>query len=389
VLRHAAPVAFRDGSAAEGLVAFPKQSVTEGSAMSTIPASLSLPLISTVDTPRRGRLQRSIAMLTAAAMLTACVSTREGRIGADDGTDACRAQVVALDSTGNFFGEEMIRGAAIGAVGGAALGALLAAASGGRGRNIAAGAAIGAVGGAVVGGTAGYFSARQQQAQDQASLSTAVANDLAAENAQLDRTWIAYTQLMDCRFGTAQRIREAFRAGQLQRPQAEAQLAGVRARTQRDLALARSINDKIGERGQQFDVAIENIAPGTKDQVMSGARVSRAVPVQARSSVALKLRPDTNAPEVTQISAREAVTLRPAANGFTMVETASGVRGYAPASAFPEARNLGAAPPPPSANTSTDFRSLAASNIARRDNFSQSLDNTERLAQGAGFELAS
>ncbi|WP_439551364.1 hypothetical protein [Falsiroseomonas sp.] len=357
--------------------------------MSTIPASLSLPLISTVDTPRRGRLQRSIAMLTAAAMLTACVSTREGRIGADDGTDACRAQVVALDSTGNFFGEEMIRGAAIGAVGGAALGALLAAASGGRGRNIAAGAAIGAVGGAVVGGTAGYFSARQQQAQDQASLSTAVANDLAAENAQLDRTWIAYTQLMDCRFGTAQRIREAFRAGQLQRPQAEAQLAGVRARTQRDLALARSINDKIGERGQQFDVAIENIAPGTKDQVMSGARVSRAVPVQARSSVALKLRPDTNAPEVTQISAREAVTLRPAANGFTMVETASGVRGYAPASAFPEARNLGAAPPPPSANTSTDFRSLAASNIARRDNFSQSLDNTERLAQGAGFELAS
>jgi len=339
--------------------------------------------------PLRSRLQRSIAVLTAAAMLTACVSTREGRIGADDGTDACRAQVVALDSTGNFFAEDIIRGAAIGAVGGAALGALLAAASGGRGRNIATGAAIGAVGGAVVGGTAGYFSARQQQAQDQASLNMAVANDLAAENAQIDRTWVAYTQLMDCRFGTAQRIRQAFRAGQVTRPQAEAQLADVRARTQRDLALARSINDKIGERGQQFDVAIENIAPGTKDQVLSGARVSRAVPVQARSTVALKLRPDPNAPEVTQISAREAVTLRPSYNGFTMVETASGVRGYAPSSAFPEARTLGSAPPPPTGATGGDFRSLAASNIARRDNFSQSLENTERLAQGAGFELAS
>jgi outer membrane lipoprotein SlyB len=366
-----------------------KQSFTEGSPMSTALAPLSLPQAPLAEAPRRGRLQRAIAALTAAAMLTACVSTREGRIGADDGTDACRAQVVALDSTGNFFAEDIIRGAAIGAVGGAALGALLAAASGGRGRNVAAGAAIGAVGGAVVGGTAGYFSARQQQAQDQASLSTAVANDLAAENAQLDRTWLAYTQLMDCRFGTAQRIRQAFRAGQVTRPQAEAQLADVRARTQRDLALARSINDKIGERGQQFDVAIENIAPGTKEQATSGARVSRAVPVQARATVPLKLRPDASAPEVAQVSAREAVTLRPSYNGFTMVETASGVRGYAPSSAFPEARSLGSAPPPPTGATGGDFRSLAASNIARRDNFSQSLENTERLAQGAGFELAS
>lgn len=358
-------------------------------ATAPLSTTLGLPLSRSGEVPRRGRLQRSIAMLTAAAMLTACVSTRQGRIGADDGTDACRAQVVALDSTGDFFAEDIIRGAAIGAVGGAALGALLAAASGGRGSNIAAGAAIGAVGGAVVGGTAGYFSARQQQAQDQASLSVAVANDLAAENAQIERSWVAYTQLMDCRFGTAQRVREAFRAGQLQRVQAEAQLADIRARTQRDLALARSINNKIGERGQQFDVAIENIAPGTKQQVLSGARVSRAVPVQARANIPLKLRPNANAPDIIQVSAREAVTLRPSSNGFTMVETASGVRGYAPSSAFPEARNLGAAPPPPNAATGTDFRSLAASNIARRDNFSQSLDNADRLAQGQGFELAS
>lgn len=339
--------------------------------------------------PRSGRLRRGVAMLTAAAMLAGCVSTRAGRIGADDGSDACRAQVVALDSTGNFFGEDIIRGAAIGAVGGAALGALIAAASGGRGSNIAAGAAIGAVGGAVVGGTAGYYSARQQQAQDQATLSMAVANDLAAENAQLDRTWIAYTQLMDCRFGTAQRIRQSFLGGQLPRAQAEAQLADVRARTQRDLQLARSINEKIGERGQQFDVAIENIAPGTKQQVLAGASVSRAVPVQARATVPLRLRPDPAAPEVVQVSAREAVTLRPSYNGYALVETASGVRGYAPTGAFPEARNLGTAPPPPTAATGGDFRSLAASNIARRDNFSQSLDNAERLAQGQGFELAS
>jgi hypothetical protein len=332
-------------------------------------------------------LRRGVALLTAVAMLAGCVSTRAGRIGADDGADGCRAQLVALDSTGNFFAEDIIRGAAIGAVGGAALGALIAAASGGRGSNIAAGAAIGAVGGAVVGGTAGYLSARQQQSSDQASLSQAVAGDLAAENAQIDRTWVAYSQLMDCRFGTAQRIRDDFRAGRLQRPQAEARLADVRARTQRDLQLARSINDKIAERGAQFDVAIENLAPGTKQQVQAqtGARVSRAVPVQARAAIPLKLRPEAASPQVAQVSPQERVTLQPAENGFALVETSSGVRGYAPAGAFPEARQLGAVPAIASGG---DFRSLAASNIARRDNFTQSIGNAERLAQGQGFELA-
>jgi hypothetical protein len=35
-----------------------------------------------------------------------------------------------------------------------------------------------------------------------------------------------------------------------------------------------------------------------------------------------------------------------------------------------------------------EFRQLAATNIARRDNFSESVQNADRLAQGQGFELA-
>ena len=320
-------------------------------------------------------------------MLAGCVTTREGRIGADDGRDPCRAQLVALDSTGNFFGEDILRGAAIGAVGGAIVGGLAAAAAGGRGGNIAAGAAIGGVAGGVIGGTAGYYQARQRQATDQASLNLAIANDLAAENAGLDRTWIAYTQLMDCRFGTAQRIRQDYRAGRINRPQAEAMMVDTRNRATADLSLARTINNQITERGAQFDVAIESVAPGVKDQVLTGARVSRAVPVQTRAPVALKLRPDPGSPEVAQISARERVTLRPAPNGFAQVETVSGIRGFAPAGSFPEARTLGAPPPEPNANAG-DIRSLAATNIARRDNFTQSIGNAERLVQAGGFELA-
>lgn len=321
-------------------------------------------------------------------MLAGCVTTQAGRIGADDGRDACRAQVVALDSTGNFFGESIIRGAAIGAVSGALLGGLIAAASGQRGGNIAAGAAIGAVGGAAVGGTAGYFSARQQQAQDQAALNMAIANDLAAENAQLDRTQIAFNQLMDCRFGNAQRIRADLRAGRLTQAQAEAMMGDVRSRTQRDIQLAQTINGEIGRRGAEFDTAFDQVAPGVKEQAQSGARIGRIVPVQTRAPVVLKLRPDSTAPDVVQVSAQEQVRLSPAQNGYTLVETSSGVRGYAPVSAFPEARNLGARPAVAS-GAAGDVRSLAASNIARRDNFTETVSNAERLAQGQGFEIAS
>jgi outer membrane lipoprotein SlyB len=349
-------------------------------------------LPATTTAPGRSRAHRAVAALTAAVLLAGCVTTRETRIGSDDGSDPCRPQLVALDSTGNFFAEDILRGAAIGAVGGAALGALVSAAAGGRGSNIATGAAIGAVGGAVVGGTSAYLSARQQQATDQASLNRAIAGDLAAENAQLDRTQLAFDQLMDCRFGTAQRIRADLRGGRLTREQAEVQMAELRQRTQRDIQLAQTINGQISRRGGEFDTAIESVAPGTKQQVtQANARVSRPVPVQARATVPLRLRPDPASPEVAQVPARERVTLRPASNGFAQVETASGLRGYAPQASFPEARRLAARPTPaaaPSAAATGDVRSLGATNIARRDNFAESLGNAERLAQGQGFELA-
>jgi hypothetical protein len=331
-------------------------------------------------------IRRTLAVTTAAAMLLAACTTREMRIGVDDGTDPCRTYVVALDSTGNYFGEDIVRGAAIGAVGGALLGGLIAAATGQRGSGVLAGAGIGAVAGGLAGGATGYFQARQQQAADQATLNNAIASDLAKENAELDRTQLAFNQLMDCRFVTAGRIRNDFRAGRLTQPQAQAQMANQRALIQRDIQSAQAINGRIGTRGAEFDTAIENVAPGTKAQV-AGARVGRTVPVQARAPVALKLRPDPAAPEIARVAASERVTLQPASAGFALVETSSGVRGYAPVGSFPEARSLGSLPPVGAAEGG-DVRSLAASNIARRDNFSASVTNAERAAAGQGFELA-
>ena len=335
----------------------------------------------------RTKLRRSVASVTAAAMLAGCVSTQAGRIGMDDGRDVCRAYVVQLDSTGDFFGEDILRGAAIGAGTGAVAGGLLAAATGRRGSDILAGAAIGALAGGIIGGTAGYLQARQRQAQDQAGLMMAVGGDLRNENAQLDRTQLAFNQLLDCRVNTANRIRQDVRAGRLSRDQGMALMTYQRDLMRRDAALARAINEKIGTRGAEFDTAIETISPGAK-QAAQARRAVAATPTTARVSVPIRIRPDGSAPQVGQLSSREHVTVRPAEGNFARVETSSGVVGYVPASAV-GVRGLGS----PTAGVGGrgqdgEFRQLAATNIARRDNFAESVQNADRLAQGSGFELA-
>jgi len=335
----------------------------------------------------RSSLRRPVASITAAIMLAGC-STQMGRIGADDGRDACRAYVVQLDSTGNFYGEDIVRGAAIGAGTGALAGGLLAAATGRRGSDILAGAAIGAVAGGVIGGTAGYIQARQRQAQNQDALVQAVGGDLANENRQLDATQLAFNQLVDCRVNAANQIRAGVRAGRIGRDQGMALMTYQRDMMRRDVALAQTINQKIGTRGAEFDSAIETISPGTKGQVQA-RRAVRTTPTTARVSAPIRIRPDAGAAEIGQLSRNESVTVSPAQGNFARVETSSGVVGYVPASSV-GVRGLGS----PEAGIGGrgqdgEFRQLAASNIARRDNFSESVATADRLAQGQGFELSS
>jgi uncharacterized protein YcfJ len=336
----------------------------------------------------RSALRRPVASITAAVMLAGCVSTQAGRIGVDDGRDACRAYVVQLDSTGDFYGEDILRGAAIGAGTGALAGGLLAAATGRRGSDILAGAAIGAVAGGVIGGTAGYISARQRQAQNQSALVQAVGGDLQNENRQLAATQLAFDQLVDCRVNAASRIRADVRTGRMNRDQGMALMTYQRDLMRRDVALAQQINAKIGTRGAEFDSAIETISPGVKGQVQARRAVT-ARPTTARVSAPIRIRPDAGAAEVGQLNRNESVTVSPAQGNFARVETSSGVVGYVPASSV-GVRGLGT----PEASVGGrgedgQFRQLAASNIARRDNFSESVANADRLAQGQGFELAS
>ena len=331
----------------------------------------------------RSRLTRwlrlGVSVLATAGLLSGCgpggVTTQSQRIGYDNGTDSCRPQLVALDSTGNFFGEDILKGAAVGALGGALIGGLVS----GNWR----GALIGGGAGAAAGATAGYWTALQQQSHDQAAITTQINSDLNRENAQIDRTQIAFDQLADCRYRQAQAIRTAYARGAMTRAEAESQMAVVRSRSQRDIALAKAIDKQINARGQQFDVAANNVAPGTTATIRAASPERQTY---TRTSAPLKLTPNQDAPDIAELQPRQAVTVGTSRNGYALVQTASGERGYAPVSALQSAPVASSADS--GGDSGGDVRTLAGSNAARRDSFAQSIAVTEQVSD-SGFQLAS
>ena len=240
--------------------------------------------------------RRGVVLVTALAVLNGCaanggLNTQSSRIGADDGSDSCRRQLVALDSTGDFYGEDILKGAVIGGLLGAASGALI----GGDAR----GAAIGAAAGVAAGAAAGYWTAVRQQQHDQAGMFNQVQGDLSRENAQIDRTQLAFDQLMDCRFAQSRQINASYTQHQIDRATAVAQMAVVRQRAQRDLAYAKQLDAKIAQRGQQFDVAADNVAPApSSTPAFVSAQSVPSKPATLRRAGSLKLRPDPAAPEI-------------------------------------------------------------------------------------------
>ena len=101
----------------------------------------------------------------------------------------------------------------------------------------------------------------------------------------------------------------------------------------------------------------------------------------ASAPLVLRQRPDGAAGEAGRLVAGAEAYLRPAAGGFVLAE-AGGVSGYAPGSAFTV---LPALAPPGGGDT---LRSLAATNISRREVFFQSLALAERSGT-QGFEPGS
>ncbi|MBR0672886.1 hypothetical protein, partial [Neoroseomonas soli] len=118
-------------------------------------------------------------------------------------------------------------------------------------------------------------------------------------------------------------------------------------------------------------------------------RPARPVPLQAAPVAAAA--PATTA----QIQPRQEVQVRPARNpDFVAVETPAGERlGYAPVAVFsiPPAQmraiSVPAAAPGAEAAPAGRVRTLASTNIARRDNFRDAVRDLERAVSSGGFEV--
>ena len=202
------------------------------------------------------RMARSgmVAVVSASLVLsslTGCVTTQTQRIGSDDGTDACRAYVVALDSTGNYFAEDMLKGAAIGALGGALIGGLV--------RGSWKGAAIGAAGGALVGGLGGYWKSKQDQKKDQAVPS--FVSDMKQDGQQIDKTQAAFKNLTACRRAEAKKIRADYAAGTITRDEAQSRLRRLAAQAHKDVDILNAITGNADKRLIEYQYAANQIDP--------------------------------------------------------------------------------------------------------------------------------
>ncbi len=331
----------------------------------------------------RQAARTAMLMLVSCSMLTGCASgqfsTQASRIGPDDGTDSCRPYLVALDSTGNYFGTDILTGAAAGAAGGAALGALF-------GQDLKS-ALIGAAAGAAAGAATGYWVALEKQGQDQAVLTTRVSGDISRDNAQIDKTQDAFNQLTDCRVRQANAIKQAYKDHRIDRQTAVAQLGVVKQRAIHDAQVAQQIEGQIQDRSAQFQVAADHLSPGTTAAVAAADKPPPSHPATVRQAAPLKLRPDPAAPDVTTLAAGDKVTVARARGSYALVETGNGQRGYTP---FTDLSGPGAnasAANTPQISGGGEVRTLAGSNAARRDQFAESVAVSKQEA-ATGFDLS-
>ncbi|MBP0465675.1 hypothetical protein J5Y09_17240 [Roseomonas sp. PWR1] len=324
--------------------------------------------------------------LALAATLAACAPASPGAPGATtaiDPSDACGRQRANFELARGLFAGAVIAGAA----GGAAVGGGIAPRRGGviivPGSVAVAGALIGAAAGAAAGvAMADYLAERRRAAPDDAALRQTVAADIERENANLDLARNAAEFLLDCRLRAAADIRAAVADGTLTAAAAAPRLEALRAAAAADAALAQQIAARIAARDAELAPAMEALVPGARAE---GADAAPAIESTTPLALPLRARPDATAVRVATLPAGTQVALRPSRDpDFVAVERPGGMRlGYVPASSFGAAAPARRAP-----RAEEPLRFLAATNVARRDNFAETVGDLTRAGQGQGFEPA-
>src|SRR5262249_28196005 len=86
-------------------------------------------------------------------------------------------------------------------------------------------------------------------------LTQSVYNDISTENGQIDAVTASFLALKDCRFQTAQLVKNDYKAGRMSREAAQAKLAEIQSLFNEDIAFAEALDAKINERGGEYQYA--------------------------------------------------------------------------------------------------------------------------------------
>ncbi len=200
--------------------------------------------------------------------------------------------------------------------------------------------------------------------------------ELMRENTAIERLQIAFDALLYCRWTEVRLIRAAVSAEDFPRGELPGRLAGAAGRLQRDLGRGGQVRTRLQARAAGLDAVVEAASPGATRAPRPGT--TRAM---ASAPLVLRQRPDGGAGEAGRLAAGAEAYLRPAPGGFVQVE-AGGVSGYGPGAAFTILPALA------TSSGNDPLRSLAATNISRREAFFQSLALAERSGV-QGFEPGS
>ena len=203
-----------------------------------------------------------------------------------------------------------------------------------------------------------------------------LATELARENASIERLQIAFDALLYCRWTEVRLIRADASAGTFPRPELPNRLAAAAGRMRRDLGRGAETRTRLQARAARLDAAVEAVAPGATRAGRPGT-----IRVMASAPLVLRQRPDGSAGETGRLAAGAEAFVRPATGGYVQVE-AGGLSGFAQGAAFTVLPALAA----PAGGD--NLRSLAATNISRRETFFQTLALAERSGT-QGFEPGS
>ncbi|HZT51845.1 MAG TPA: SH3 domain-containing protein [Stellaceae bacterium] len=342
-----------------------------------------------------------IAFVVGALSLCGCSSTGGAglfssySVAADD---TCGTYKTQLSGYRDFFFSSMIEGAAVGAGVGALSGYLI----GGSTQSTL----IGAGAGAVVGGATGYYLAKQKAANgNQSALTDSVYQDLSRENSQIDGVTQAFDNLRDCRIRSAQQVKADLDAQRISRDEAQARLAKVRGWLLEDIDFADALGAKMGERGNEYAEASNQMLQADPAAKQILARRESAAPAAAAGTGGLVAAEAARVREDKSASSRQIASLTPgepvtvlqrdeSAGGWTQVRLNDGRTGYVasrllrPAGARgPTARTATASAAPPPKDVA-GVAQLTESNQLKRKTLGDDIAQAKTEANGSAFQLS-